>query len=127
MRRIYHPDHTADIRLLLRKLVIGGVVGLVLVSIFAVFPMYVLDDSSEAAAESNLIVWVVRLTWIFIALLSVVSMLSLASAGIGWIAYRRRRALAVTTVQKGIRVLEFQGLVVGVPGRGVYVREDIKP
>ncbi|MFI5927506.1 winged helix-turn-helix domain-containing protein [Micromonospora sp. NPDC051543] len=36
-------------------------------------------------------------------------------------------SIAVTTVQKGIRVLEFQGLVVGVPGRGVYVREDIKP
>ncbi|MEU8330643.1 winged helix-turn-helix domain-containing protein [Micromonospora sp. NPDC048839] len=36
-------------------------------------------------------------------------------------------SLAVTTVQKGIRVLEFQGLVVGVPGRGVYVREDINP
>jgi GntR family transcriptional regulator len=36
-------------------------------------------------------------------------------------------SIAVTTVQKGIRVLEFQGLVVGVPGRGVYVREDEKP
>lgn len=33
-------------------------------------------------------------------------------------------SIAVTTVQKGIRVLEFQGLVVGVPGRGVYVKED---
>ncbi|MEV1073087.1 winged helix-turn-helix domain-containing protein [Micromonospora parva] len=36
-------------------------------------------------------------------------------------------SIAVTTVQKDIRVLEFQGLVVGVPGRGVYVREDIEP
>ncbi|MBM0230495.1 hypothetical protein JNW91_00570 [Micromonospora sp. STR1_7] len=92
MRRIYDPDHTADIRLLLRKLVIRGVIGLVLVNIFAVFPMFVLDDSREAATESDLIVWILRIAWIFIALLFVVSMVSLASAGIGWIAYRRRRA-----------------------------------
>lgn len=36
-------------------------------------------------------------------------------------------SISVTTVQKGIRILEFQGLVVGVPGRGVYVREDLIP
>lgn len=70
-------DHTADIRLLLRKLVIRGVIGLVLVTIFAVFSMFVLDDSREAATESNLIVWIVRIAWIFIALLFVASMLRL--------------------------------------------------
>ncbi|MFY1620605.1 winged helix-turn-helix domain-containing protein [Micromonospora sp. WMMD736] len=35
--------------------------------------------------------------------------------------------VAVTTVQKAIRILEAQGLVIGVTGRGVYVREDFRP
>lgn len=34
-------------------------------------------------------------------------------------------SLSVTSVQKAIRMLEFQGLVVGVQGRGVFVREDL--
>jgi uncharacterized BrkB/YihY/UPF0761 family membrane protein len=90
MRRVYHADHTAGIRLTLGKLAVLGVVGLVFV-IVATALVLVLNKGGEAAG-SSLHVWFVRALWIAIALLSVISLATLALSGIFWVVYQWRRA-----------------------------------
>jgi DNA-binding GntR family transcriptional regulator len=40
---------------------------------------------------------------------------------------QQQTGLSVNTIRKGIAILEDEGLVRTVPGRGTYVREDAEP
>lgn len=42
-------------------------------------------------------------------------------------ALQQQHGLAVNTIRKGIEILEKEGLVRTVPGRGTYVTEDPQP
>lgn len=83
-RRVYHPDHTGDIRQQLKRMTAIGAIGL-LVDAVAAGIVLIIADVAEAG-------WLTRIAWVAVAMLLVVCLIFLAATAVFWAVYRRRRA-----------------------------------